>query len=167
MKECQNIEEKKETRDNANFEPIIIELKDFKYILNIETNKDNIIFYINDKNQFPSIKYIKTMSFKEIKELNKVFYILNSFNDFYDYLKQLSNNNKLNINKTNDRITLIFYVEVLLKQQKIEIDLYPSKRDINLSIEEIFQNTFSLKDEIIVKFIAKFGTTKILLKDKQ
>ena len=147
MKECKNIEEKKEARDNANFEPIIIELKDIKYILNIETNKENIIFYIYDKNQFPSIKYIKTMTFKEIKELNKVFYVLNSFNDFYDYLKQLSNNNKLNINKTNDRITLIFYVEVLLKQQKIEIDLYPSKRDINLSIEEIFQELFNIKNK--------------------
>ena len=64
---------------------------------------------------------------KEIKELNNVFLSLTSFNDFYDYLKSLSNNHKLNIKKDNNKVKIIFYVEVLLKQQKIEIDLYQEK----------------------------------------
>ena len=68
------------------------------------------------------------MSFKEIKELNNIFNVLNSFNDFYDYLKSLSNNNKLNIKKENDKITIIFYVEVLLNQEKIEIDLISNQK---------------------------------------
>ena len=82
------------------------------------------------------------MSLKEIKELNNIFNVLNvlnSFNEFYDYLKSLSNNHKLNIKKDDNKITLIFYVEVLLKQQKIEIDLYQAKNDINLNIKEIYQ----------------------------
>ena len=45
-----------------------------------------------------------------------------------NYLKSLSNNHKLNMKKDDNKITLIFYVEVLLKQQKIEIDLYQAKK---------------------------------------
>ena len=89
------------------------------------------------------------MSLKSIKELNNIFNVLNSFNDFYDYLKSLSNNHKLSIIKDNDKITIIFYVEVLLKQQKIEIDLYPTKKDINLSIKEIYQELSNIKNKII------------------
>ena len=89
------------------------------------------------------------MSLKEIKELNNIFNILNSFSDFYDYLKSLSNNHKLSIIKDNDKIAIIFYVEVLLKKEKIEIDLYPTKKDINLSIEEIYQELLNIKNKII------------------
>jgi len=64
---------------------------------------------------------------KEIKEYHIVFNVLNSLNDFYNYLKSLSNNHKLNIKKDNNKVKIIFYVEVLLKQQKIEIDLYQEK----------------------------------------
>ena len=138
---------KGETIIASNFDPIKIEQNEISYILNIETNEDNITFSINDKEQLPSINYIKTMSFKEIKELNNIFNVLNSFNDFYDYLKSLSNNNKLNIKKENDKITIIFYVEVLLKQEKIEIDLYPAKKDINLTIKEIFQELLNIKNK--------------------
>ena len=88
------------------------------------------------------------MTLKTIKELNNIFNVLNSFNDFYDYLKSLSNNHKLNIIKDNDRIAIIFYVEVLLKQEKIEIDLYPTKKDINLSIKEIYQELLIIQNKI-------------------
>ena len=56
------------------------------------------------------------MNFKEIKELNKVFYVLNSFNDFYDYLKLLSDKEKLNIRKSDNKISIIIYSEVLFNK---------------------------------------------------
>ena len=147
MEEVSIIDLKGETVITPNFDPIKIEQNEISYILNIENKEDNITFSINDKEQLPSINYIKTMSFKEIKQLNNIFNVLNSFNDFYDYLKSLSNNNKLNIQKENDKITIIFYVEVLLKQEKIEIDLYPTKKDINLTIKEIFQELLNIKNK--------------------
>ena len=68
------------------------------------------------------------MSFDEIKKLNLQFNALESFQDFYDYLKSLSNNNKLNIKKSNDKISIVFNVEVLLKQQSIEIICFLRKQ---------------------------------------
>ena len=116
----------------------------------METKQDKITFSINDKEQFPSINYIRTMTLKEIKELNNVFLELSSFNDFYDYLKLLSNNNKLYIKKYKDKIIIIFYVEILLKQKKIEIELFKNKKDIDFSIKEIYQELISIKSIIKV-----------------
>ena len=148
MEEVSLITDKGETAEIRNFEPIKIEQNEINYILNIEADEDKIIFSINDKEQFPSINYIRTMSLKEIKELNNIFNVLNSFNDFYDYLKSLSNNHTLSFIKDNNKITIIFYVEVLLKKEKIEIDLYPTKKDINLSIKEIYQELSNIKNKI-------------------
>ena len=95
--------EKGETEDIINYEPIIIEQNEIKYILNIEDNGDKMTFSINDKEQFPSINYIRSMSLNEIKKLNKAFNVLKSFNDFYNYIKKLANNKKLNIKKSKDK----------------------------------------------------------------
>ena len=148
MAEAPVIEEKGETIEIIKLEPIKIEQNEINYLLNVETKEDKITFSINDKEQLPSVNYLRTMTLKEIKELNNVFLSLTSFNDFYDYLKSLSNNHKLNIKKDDNKITLIFYVEVLLKQQKIEIDLYQTKNDINLNIKEIYQELFNIKNKI-------------------
>jgi len=148
MEEVSFTTDKRETAEILNFESIKIEQNEINYILNLEANEDKITFSINDKEQFPSINYNRTMSLKQIKELNSIFTILNSFNDFYDYLKSLSNSHKLNIIKDNDKITILFYVEVLLKQQKIEIDLYPTKKNLDLSIKEIYQELLNIKNKI-------------------
>ena len=129
MEEYQINVEKGETEEKVNFEPIIIEQNGVKYILNLEVNGDKITFSINDKEQFPSVNYIRTMSFQEIKKLNDNFNILNSFNDFYEHLKQLSNSNKLNIKKGNNKITIILYFEPLLTQQVIGIDYQERKHN--------------------------------------
>ena len=118
MEEVPILEEKGETIEIIKLEPIKIEQNEINYLLNMETKEDKITFSIYDKKQLPSNSYIRTMNLKEIKELNTLFNVLSSFNDFYDYLKSLSNNHKLNIKKDDNKITLIFYVEVLLKQQK-------------------------------------------------
>ena len=110
MEEVPILEDKGETIEIIKLEPIKIEQNEINYLLNIETNEDKITFSINDKEQLPSINYIRTMNLKEIKELNNVFNVLNSFNEFYDYLKSLSNNHKLNIKKENDRITIPYKI---------------------------------------------------------
>ena len=123
---------KGETVEIVKFDIIKIKQNKFEYDLNIEIKENIIYFCIKDKNQLPYINYKRSMSFNEIKELNVQFNALNSFKDFYDYLKSLSNNNKLNIKKSNNKISIIWNLEVLLKQQSIEIDLFNDKIDFYL-----------------------------------
>jgi len=111
-----------------NFEPIKIEQNDYNYYLNIGINTDIIIFSIIDEEKLFSTKYIKTMSFQEIKDLNKVFYALNSIKDFYDFLKKLSNNKKLDIKKSKEKISIILNIEFFLKPEIIEITFESRKK---------------------------------------
>ena len=102
MEEVPIIEEKGETIEIIKLDPIKIEQNEINYLLNIETEEDKITFSINDKEQLPSVNYKRAMTLKDIKELNNVFLSLTSFNDFYDYLKSLSNNHKLSLKKDNN-----------------------------------------------------------------
>ena len=70
----------------VNKDPIKIEQDNNNYYLNIGVNEDIIRFSIIDKENILSVNYIKIMSFQEIKGLNKIFFGLISFNDFYEYL---------------------------------------------------------------------------------
>jgi len=88
------------------------------------------------------------MSFKEIKNLNKGFSLLNSINEFYDYLKVLSENKKINIKKYEEKISLFLFVEVLLKKEIIEINLYPGKIDLDLNIKNIYKELIYIKERI-------------------
>ena len=146
MEECP-ITDKGETSETIEFNTIQIEQDESKYELNIQKKDDMIKFSIIDKSIFPSVNYIRKMNFKEIRELNKIFNLLNTLNEFYDYLKALSENKKLTVKKRNDRISIIFYVEILLKQQEIVIDLFPIKKDIDSSINEIYQELFNLNHQ--------------------
>ena len=140
--------DKGETVDTIQFETIKIEQNGIKYELNIEVKENMINFSIKDRDQFPSINYNREMSFKEIKELNNVFCILKSFKDFYDYLNSLSENKKLNIRKSNNKISIILLMEVLLKQQTLEIDLFPKKNNIDIKVKEIYEELLNIKENM-------------------
>ena len=131
-----------------NLAPIKIEYNNNNYYLNISINNDIINFSINDKEKLLSINYIKTMNFKEIKDLNKGFSLFNSINDFYDYLKVLSENKKINIKKDEEKISIILNIEVLLKKEIIEINLYPGKIDLDLNIKNICNEIIYIKERI-------------------
>ena len=134
--------------DIVRYEPIKIKQNDIKCNLNIETKGNIITFTIIDKERFPIISYIRTMNLKEIKELNPTFNVLNSLKDFYDYLKLLSEKNKINIKKTNEKLSIILSIEILMKQQSIEIDLFPKEKDLNLNNELILEEISDLKQNI-------------------
>ena len=136
MEEYQLTSDHDETNEKINYAPIQIEQNQIIYNLNIESKGNKITFSINDKNQIPSVYYVRTLTLEEIKNLNQVFYILNSFNVFYDYLKKLSDNKKLSINKNNNnKISLILNAEILFKQQNIEIDLLLKKKDLDINLK--------------------------------
>ena len=134
--------------DIVKYEPIKINQDDIKYNLNIESKENMITFTIIDKERFPIINYIRTMNLKEIKELNPIFNVLNSLKDFYDYLKLLSEKNKLNIKKTNEKLSIILSIEILMKEQSIDIDLFPKIKYINLNNELILEEISDLKQNI-------------------
>ena len=143
------IEEKGESFEPIVFEPIQIEQNEIKYTLNIKAiDENNITLSINDISQFPSANYNSSINFKEIKNLNKVLSTLNTLNDFYYFLKSLSNKKQLNIKKSKDKISLILISEIQSIKQEIKIDLYQTKKDINLNIKEIYQELLNIKNEI-------------------
>ena len=158
-----------ETDDIINFEPIQIKQNNSKYNLNIEAEKNNISFSINNNEQFPTINYIKKMSFKELKEVNKEIKYLDSVSDIYNYFQKLSNDKKLSIKRDNNIISLIMTKS---DQETYEtITLFPVKKDINLSIKDIYQELLNIKEKIkeidIIKKENKELKEKIEMQNKE
>ena len=146
MEDVQMEQNKEETANIKYFEPIKIKQDKKAYILNIEVNEDTITLSI--KGQLSLANYSKNMNLKEIKNLNKIFNAFNSCDNFYEYLKELSNNDKINIENNNNNISIFFYIEDQLKEQKVEIVLYKTKIDTNLYLKEIYNELLNLKEKI-------------------
>jgi len=140
-----------ETDDIIYYEPIKLKQNEKEYNLNIKSKGEMITFSINVKKELLYYNYLKKISFREIKKLNKVFSDLNSFNEFYGYLKSLSDIEKLNIKKYNDKISIIIYLEVLLKQEEVEIDLFLGKQDIDFNMQIISKELLNIKENEIYK----------------
>ena len=140
-----------ETDNIINYEPIKLKQNENEYNLNIKSKGEMITFSINVKKELLYYNYMKKISFREIKKLNKVFSDLNSFNEFYGYLKSLSDIEKLNIKKYNDKISIIIYLEVLLKQEEVEIDLFLGKQDIDFNMQIISKELLNIKENEIYK----------------
>ena len=132
--------------NTVNLAPIKIEQDNNNYCLNINITGNIMTFCINEKEMLFSSNYVKSMSFQEIKNLNEGFSILKSINDFYDYLKLLSDNKKIIIKKGEEKISIILYIEVLLKKEEIEINLFPGKIDLN--IKNICKEFLSINEKI-------------------
>ena len=136
------IEEKGETCEIIELKPIIIEQKGNNFNLEIKINSEgnDIILSINDKNQFPPVYYTNSMNLKQIKNLNKAFNTFSTFNDFYNYLKSLTDIKKLNIQKEKDKLSII--------NQEIKIDLIASKKDSEINIKDIYEELINIKEKI-------------------
>ena len=80
------------------------------------------------------------MNLKQIKNLNKAFNIFSTFNDFYNYLKSLTDIKKLNIQKEKDKLSII--------NQEIKIDLIASKKDLEINIKDIYEELINIKEKI-------------------
>jgi len=132
---------------------ISIVLNKAKYTLKVDSQKDIITFELIDVEKIPRINYIRKMNFKEIKEMSQLFNLLKTSNDFYDYLKFLSKDKKINIKKSKGKISLILFINVLSKQQEIIIDLFPEKNELEINRKEKelnnnFQNIRKEKNNI-------------------
>ena len=102
----------------------------------IEEKENIIIFEFLDIEQIPCVNYIKIMNLSEIKELNKLFTLFKTCNEFFDYLKSLSKDKKINLKKSKDKITIILFIDVLYKKEQIKIDLIPEKKEFELRMNK-------------------------------
>ena len=85
------------------------------YLLNIEIINQDIILNLVDLNEFMK-EYEFKLAFNELKELNKVFSMLSSCQEFLDYMKALISNKKLLIKNTaENQMSIEFIAEYLLK----------------------------------------------------
>ena len=157
MEECE-IEMEGETPKIIEFESIQIKENENIYNLDFKINyeENNLTLSINDKTQFPPVYYIKTMSLKKIKDLNKELKNFNSFDDFYNYLKALTNEKKLNILKEKNKLSLF--------NQDIKIGLVHTKKDLELNIKDIYEELINMKDKI--KEIDTFKKENMELKNR-
>ena len=142
--------EQETDRGLNNNEPIIIMQNDVKYNLNIESQNNKITFSIYNNEQFPNLYYTKKISLKELKDSikgNDEFMDKNF--DIYNYFKNLSNDNKLNIKKDKNIILLIIS-SVDLNGHEVSgvIQLSPRKNDINMTINDIYIELKYLKEKI-------------------
>ena len=136
MEEVPNIESESEDINKFNPIQIPIELNKIEYILKVNSIKSVFAFELIDIEKMPYINYKRKMDFKEIKEMNQLFNLLKTNNDFYDYLKLLSKNKKINIRKSKDKISIILFIDVLSKQQEIIIDLFPEENQLEANRKE-------------------------------
>ena len=136
MEEVPNIESESEDINKFNPIQIPIELNKIKYILKVNSIKSIFTFELIDIEKMPYINYKRKMDFKEIKEMNQLFNLLKTNNDFYDYLKLLSKDKKINIRKSKDKISIILFIDVLSKQQEIIIDLFPEENQLEANRKE-------------------------------
>ena len=151
MEELPSIKIEEETFNKLNLILIPIELNKNKYHLKINCEDDIITFELVDIEKIPCVNYIRTMNFEEIKELNQLFKLLKTYNDFYDYINFLSKNKKINIKKDKDKISIILLVDVLSKQQEIQIDLLPEKKDFELRMNKKIKEMNDLKSKFDLK----------------
>ena len=137
------IESKKET-----LEAIKIQQDKNNYILNIEIEGDLMTFKTSIKENIGTTIYNLKLSLQEIKQLHKALNLLNTCKDFYDYLKLLSDNKQLVIKINDNKLSINFYVEFLLKKELIELNLFPEKADLNVIVKDICNELTVIKDKL-------------------
>ena len=126
---------------------IKINEKDIIRKLNIITKDDIIIFKILYQESL-LIEYSCKYTLNELKLLHKIFSLLTSFKEFIDYIVNLSNQNKISIQKEEEYLLLNLDVEYLLNKYNIQIKLIKEKINVELNFINIFKQMTGLKNII-------------------
>ena len=85
-------------------------------------------------------EYEKKLNLEEIRQMNKLFSLFSTCQEFIDYLRALIDNNKLLIKKiTEDQMCIELMVEYLFKQYIIKIDLSKKKANFELIAQDLYE----------------------------
>ena len=128
-----------------------------KQKLNIIIEKDYIFFKILYQDPILN-EYSCKYSLNEIKSLHKMFSSISSFNEFFDYINDLSINNRISIQKKEGFIIINLEAEYLFKKYNIQMKLFKEKLDIELNFINVFKQLTGLKN--LIKTI--YNENKIL-----
>ena len=137
-----------ETPQKITKEPILIEQENKKYFLNIEIIENSISFRVNEEGVFPNEYFSRNLSLKDIQELHKSFYGLNSCHEFLEYTKELAVKDELIIKRNENNLSINFEVLYLLKTSNIEIFLCLEKVEINDTIKEICNEINQMREKV-------------------
>ena len=127
--------------------PLSFELKqdNHTYQLNIKIREQSIIFNLNTRNDIFE-EYETKLSLEELKQMHKALCILNSCQEFLDYIKSLVENKKISINKIDEnKISIKIIIEYLLKQSSIDIILKKKNISFDLIAKDLYQQISILK----------------------
>ena len=79
--------------------------------------------------------------------MNKVFFMINSSQEFLDFIKVLIENKKLSIKKEiENKITIELVVEFLYKQNSIKIDLLQKKINFEIMAQDLYNKVLILNE---------------------
>ena len=83
--------------------PLSFELKqdNHTYQLNIKIREQSIIFNLDTRNDIFE-EYETKLSLEKLKQMHKALCLLNSCQEFLDYIKSLVENKKISINKIDE-----------------------------------------------------------------
>ena len=144
-----------------------------KYIFKIIKEEGQIILSISKLDKLPYKNYIKKLNLREIKDIHKLFFMINSSDEFIDYIKASYENKKLIIKEDNQKLFLNINVEYLFKSEIIEIPLLEKETNLNEFSEEIFKEISKIKEKInilknnIIKINDYFSKFDIEEKNKE
>ena len=118
------------------------------YCLNIKVNNDFINFNITEDVPLPTLNCLKKLSLKDIKDLHKAFYGLNSCYEFLDYIKVLIKTKKVLIQEKEDNLSINLEVQYLFKTSIVEIPFDIEKINIDNSIKGIIKELLLMKEKM-------------------
>ena len=128
---------------------LIINQENQKYLLSVKTEAETMIFNIIEQEKIGSLSYVKKISLEEIKkkEPKQIFSVLSSCMEFIDYLKALSDLKKISLIKKDNKISISFDAEYLLKKYNVEIDLFPEKINLESLVNDLCNEISLMKEE--------------------
>ena len=128
---------------------MVINQENQKYLLTVKTEGETMIFNIVEQEKIGSISYAKKISLEEIKkkEPKQIFSVLSSCMEFIDYLKALSDLKKIFIFKKDNKVSISFDAEYLLKKYNVEIDLFPEKINLETLVGDLCKEIGLMKEE--------------------
>ena len=126
------------------FESLEINQDKSNYKLNIKIIDQDITLNLIDQKELIT-QYEKKLTLNELKQMHRVFLPLNSCQEFVDFLKALTENNKLLIKGISEnKIYIELNVEYLFKKNTIIIDLFQKKFNFKLIAQDLYMKFSSL-----------------------
>ena len=129
-------------------ETLKIEQDNVKYLLLIKISGDNMELNLSETEDRISPTYSRKITLNEIKNFHNLFSYIKSCSKFFDYLKSLSEQKKLIIQKSEGKMIISFIVEYLLEKDKVEIELFPNKLNVESIVLNLSKEIKLLKEKI-------------------